>query len=47
MGALESLVSYIGELAAKFGGWFVRFLWNCIVAIIKLAYYIATGAFFR
>ena len=47
MGALESFVSYLGELAAKFGGWFIRFLWNCIVAIIKLAYYIATGAFFR
>lgn len=47
MGPLESFVSCLGELAAKFGGWFIRFLWNAVVAIIKLAYYIATGAFFR
>lgn len=35
MGGVEKAVTMIGDLAARFGGWFTRFLWNLFVWFIK------------
>ena len=46
-GPIESFVTIIGELAARFGGWFIKFIWKMVVWIFKLALWIATGGLFR
>ena len=35
MGVLETIVSKIGDLVGRFGGWLLRFLWNALIAIIR------------
>lgn len=47
MGQGEKIISTIGDYAARFGGWFTRFLWNIIVMFFKILIWIATGGFFR
>lgn len=47
MGQGERIVSIIGDYAARFGGWFLRFLWNAVLLIIKFVIWIASGGFFR
>ncbi len=36
MGGIEKAVTIIGDLAARFGGWLVRVIWNLIVLLFKL-----------
>ncbi|MBS6279560.1 MAG: hypothetical protein KH449_01985 [Lachnospiraceae bacterium] len=47
MGELERIISSIGDYAARFGGWFIRFLWNAAIAILKFCMGIASGRFFK
>ena len=36
MGGIEKAVTIIGDLAARFGGWLVRVIWNLIFLLFKL-----------
>lgn len=47
MGTAEKIISIIGEYAARFGGWFIQFLWKVIIAVIKFCIWLASGGLFR
>ncbi|MDO4332903.1 MAG: hypothetical protein Q4C58_09485 [Eubacteriales bacterium] len=47
MGTAERIVSSIGDVAAKFGGWFLRFLWKAVCGFFRLALWLASGGPFR
>lgn len=47
MGTGEQIVSTIGDYAARFGGWFLRFIVKAVLAIIRFAIWLATGGPFR
>lgn len=44
MGGVEKAVTMIGDFAARFGGWFTRFLWNLFVWFIKFIISLCGGA---
>lgn len=43
MGELEKIVSGVGSIVGRFGGWLLRFIWNVILTIFKLAIWIVSG----
>lgn len=47
MGTAERVVTTLGDYAARFGGWLIRFIWKLICAILKFCVWAATGGFFR
>ena len=47
MGTAEQIVSTLGDYAARFGGWLLRFLWQAVLAILRLCIWLATGGPFR
>lgn len=47
MGAVERLVTILGDYAARFGGWFLRFLVKLVVAIFRFVVWLANGDLFR
>lgn len=47
MGAVERLVTTLGDYAARFGGWFLRFIVKLVVAIFRLVVWLANGGLFR
>lgn len=46
-GKLEKVVTTIGDYAARFGGWFIKFLWNVIVLFFKFILWFCAGGPFR
>lgn len=47
MGAAEQIVSSIGDAAARFGGWFLRFLWQAVGWFFRFILWICSGGPFR
>lgn len=47
MGTGEQIVSTIGDYAARFGGWLLRFIWNAVLAILRFVIWLVTGGPFR
>jgi len=47
MGAAERIVSTIGDYAARFGGWLLRFLWNLVIMFFKFVIGLVSGSLFR
>lgn len=47
MGREEQIVSVIGDYAARFGGWLLRFIWNAFLAFIRFVLWLCTGGPFR
>lgn len=47
MGTVEQIVSTIGDYVARFGGWFLRFIWKAVLAIFRFCIWLATGGPFR
>lgn len=47
MGTGEQIVSVIGDYAARFGGWLLRFIWKAFLALIHFVLWLCTGGPFR
>ena len=47
MGTGEQIVSTIGDYAARFGGWLLRFIVKAVLAIFKFVLWLCTGGPFR
>lgn len=47
MGKGEQIVSVIGDYAARFGGWLLRFIWKAVLAIFRFVLWLCTGGPFR
>ncbi|MDO4301291.1 MAG: hypothetical protein Q4D26_07875 [Clostridia bacterium] len=47
MGTAEKLVSVLGDYAARFGGWFIRFIWKLVIWFIRFIFWLASGGPFR
>lgn len=47
MGTAEQIVSTLGDYAAKFGGWLLRFLWKFVLAVFRFCLWLASGGPFR
>ena len=47
MGQAERIVTTIGDYAARFGGWFIRLLWNFAIWFFKLVLWLVSGGPFK
>lgn len=46
-GIIENIVTTIGDYAARFGGWFIRFLWKVIILFFRFILWMCSGGPFR
>lgn len=47
MGGVERFVTTLGDYAARFGGWFLRFLVKLVVAVLRFILWVSNGGLFR
>lgn len=47
MGGVERFVTTLGDYAARFGGWFLRFLVKLAVAVFRFILWVCNGGLFR
>lgn len=47
MGTAERIVSVIGDYGVRFGGWFLRFMWNMLIWFFKFILWLCSGGPFR
>lgn len=47
MADMERFITTLGDYASRFGGWFIRFIWKIVLAVIKFCFWIASGGLFR
>lgn len=47
MGTAEQIVSVVGDYAARFGGWFLRFIVKAVLAIFRFVLWLCAGGPFR